>query len=107
MLAAAAGCEGSYLIGVPDVARVEVAVAPARLAVGQGAVATGVAFRANGAVIEHARRAVGFRSTDTAVASVTGVRTGEVRALAAGTAWIVGESGGRRDSVRVTVTPAP
>ena len=101
---ALAGC--SWITGVPDVDHVGVALSPTSIAVNsQPAQVVGTAYRKDGSVITHTRRTVGFRSTNPAVATVSGSGTGIVTGVTVGTAWIVGESGGKRDSVRITVTP--
>ena len=103
---ALAGC--SWITGVPDVDRVSVTVAPNSIAVnGQPASVVGTAYRKDGSVITHTRRTVGFSSTNPGVAPVSGSGTGIVTGVSVGTAWIVGESGGKKDSVQVTVTREP
>ncbi len=103
---ALAGC--SWITGVPDVDRVSVTLAPTSIAVnGQPAQVVGTAYRKDGSVITHTRRTVGFSSSNPAIASVSGSGNGVVTGVGVGTAWIVGESGGKKDSVLVTVTPTP
>lgn len=99
-----AGC--SWITGVPDVDHVTVVVSPTTITVnGQPAQVVGTAYRDDGSVITHTRRTVGFRSSDPAVASVSGSGSGVVTGVSVGTAWIIGESGGKKDSVQVSVTP--
>jgi hypothetical protein len=109
LAAAAAASACSYVEdeGWSDVARVEVYVERARLAPGDTAGVVGYAFREDGRLQTHARRAVTFRSSDAAVATVAGAGRGVVRGVAPGSAWLIGESAGRRDSVPVRVTPVP
>jgi uncharacterized protein YjdB len=98
------GC--SWITGVPNVDRVSVVVSPPTISAGgQGAQVVGEALRDDGSVITHTRRIVSFRSTNPAVATVSGSGSGVVTGVSQGTAYIVGESGGKRDSAQVTVTP--
>ncbi|MGZ8458260.1 MAG: Ig-like domain-containing protein [Gemmatirosa sp.] len=98
------GC--SWITGVPNVDRVSVVVSPPTISAGgQAAAVIGEALRDDGSVITHTRRIVSFRSTNPTVATVSGSGSGVVTGVTAGTAWIVGESGGKRDSAQVTVTP--
>jgi uncharacterized protein YjdB len=101
---ASAGC--SFITGVPGVDRVRVTLSPNTIAAGASpAVVVGEALRKDGSVITHTRRVVTFRSTNPAVATVSGSGNGAVAGVGAGTAYIVGESDGKRDSALVTVTP--
>ncbi|MDF1504375.1 Ig-like domain-containing protein [Roseisolibacter sp. H3M3-2] len=103
---AAAGC--SFITGVPDVDRVRVTLSPSTIAAtSTPAQITGEALRKDGSVINHSRRVVTFRSSNPAVATVSGTGNGVVAGVTAGSAYIIGESGGKKDSALVTVTPAP
>jgi uncharacterized protein YjdB len=100
------GC--AWITGVPNVDRVSVVVSPPSIpAGGQTAAVVGEALRDDGSVITHTRRIVSFRSSNPAVATVSGSGSGVVTGVAVGTAWIIGESGGKRDSAQITVTPPP
>ena len=103
---AAAGC--SFITGVPDVDRVRVTLSPGTIAAtSTPAQVVGEALRKDGSIITHTRRVVTFRSTNPAVATVSGSGSGVVAGVSTGTAYIVGESGGKRDSALVTVTAPP
>ena len=96
----------SWITGVPDVDRVTVTVTPATIfAGGQPGQVIGQSLRKDGSVITHNRRIVSFRSSNPAVATVSGSGTGIVSGVAAGTAYIIAENDGKRDSALVTVLP--
>ncbi len=98
------GCE--FLTGVPNVERVRVTVGNAVIAAqGPGTPVSGEAYDGDGGLINHRRRIVNFRSSDPAVATVSGAGNGTVIGISPGTAWIVGESGGKKDSAQVEVRP--
>jgi len=102
---AAAGC--SFITGVPGVDRVKVTLTPSTIAATSSpAVVVGEALRKDGSVITHSRRVVTFRSSNPAVATVSGSGNGAVAGVSPGTAYIIGESDGKRDSALVTVTGA-
>ncbi|MGZ8413189.1 MAG: hypothetical protein ACXWZS_04275 [Gemmatirosa sp.] len=102
---AIAACDGTYIEGPPTPARVTVTVVRSVLRVGDSTAITAFVLDRNGKIIQHARRVASFRSSDTGIAIVLGSGVGTVRGLAPGSATIVAESGGRRDSVIVRVTP--
>jgi uncharacterized protein YjdB len=56
-------------------------------------------------VITHNRRKPTYHSSDIAIATVSS--DGVVFGVASGTAWIVAESGGKKDSAQIKVTPTP
>ena len=98
-------CAGSYITGVPSVERMRVTAALATLPVGATTPIVGEAYDCDGRPIQHRRRMAMFLVRDTAVATVVGNGSAVLTARAVGETWIVGESGGRRDSVRIAVTP--
>jgi hypothetical protein len=98
-------CAGSYTTGVPNVDRVRVTAARASLPVGATTPIVGEAYDCDGGIIQHRRRMVMFLVRDTSVATVAGNGSAVLTARAVGATWIVGESGGKRDSVRLIVTP--
>lgn len=99
-----AGC--SFITGVPEVDRVRVTVASATIfAGGAGTPIIGEAFDKRGGIVTHRLRIVKFTSSAPTVATVSGSGNGTVLGLAPGTAWIIGESDGKKDSVQVTVQP--
>jgi uncharacterized protein YjdB len=101
---ALAGC--SWITGVPNVARVRVTATPTTISArGQGAQIVGEAYDGSGGLINHRRRIVQFHSADPAIATVSGAGTGTVLGLSPGVVWIIGESGGKKDSVQITVGP--
>jgi uncharacterized protein YjdB len=95
------GCE--FITGVPDVGYVEVSVSPPEFPAGTNSRATAAARKNGGGLITHNRRRPAFSSSDNAIATVSS--DGVVFGVAKGTAWIIAESGGKKDSARVTVTP--
>ena len=98
------GCE--FLTGVPSVDRVRVTIGNAVIAAqGAGTPVSGEAYDGDGGLINHRRRIVNFRSSDPAVATVSGAGNATVLGIAPGTAWIIGESGGKKDSAQVEVRP--
>ena len=98
------GC--TFLTGVPGVERVRVTVGNPNIAAkGPATPISGEAYDSDGGLINHRRRIVNFRSSNPAVATVSGAGQGQVLGLSVGTAWIVGESGGKKDSAQVTVGP--
>ncbi len=103
--AAAAGCTDSYGLLVPRVERLRVTAARTSLRVGDSTTVVGEAYDECGGIINHRRRAAYFLARDTAVAAVVGSGMATVTGRTAGATWIVGESGGMRDSVRLIVTP--
>jgi uncharacterized protein YjdB len=101
---AVTGCE--FLTGVPGVDRVRVTVGNAVIAAqGAGTPVSGEAYDDDGGLINHRRRIVNFRSSNPSVATVSGAGTGTVLGISAGTAWIIGESGGKKDSAQIEVRP--
>ena len=103
--AAAAGCTDTYGLMVPPVDRLRGTAARTSLRAGDTTTIGGEAYDERGALIDHRRRAAYFASRDTAVVTVAGMGLATLTARGAGATWIVGESGGKRDSVRITVTP--
>lgn len=87
----------------PAVARVEVTSGSPVLQVGQTAQLTAQAYDAAGQPMASAP--IAWATLHPAIASVSA--TGLVQALAAGSASIVASSGGRADTVTVTVSPPP
>ena len=102
---AAAGCSDSYILLVPEVRALRVTAARSSLRVGDSTAVVGEAYDAGGRIINHRRRAAHFLARDTVVATVVGSGMATVTGRKAGATWIVGESGGKRDSVRLAVTP--
>ena len=107
VVAAAVGLTGcSWITGVPSVERVRVTLGNPNIAAnGPATPISGEAYDDDGGLINHRRRIVNFRSSNPAVATVSGAGQGQVVGLSVGTAWIVGESGGKKDSAQVTVGP--
>ena len=104
-LGAATGCDRTFLGILPPVARVRIIVAGSVLRVGQSVAVLAEVYDREGAAIHHRRRAAVLASRDPAVAAVVGLGSGTLTGVAPGAVWIVAESGGVRDSIRVTVTP--
>ncbi|GLC27033.1 hypothetical protein rosag_35460 [Roseisolibacter agri] len=77
------------------------------VAAGASVPVTGESFEKSGALITHRQRIVRLTSSDPSVATVSGSGTGTVIGVKAGTAWVIGEAGGKRDSAQITVTPPP
>ena len=101
---AVTGCE--FLTGVPSVDRVRVTIGNAVIAAqGAGTPVSGEAYDDDGGLINHRRRVVNFRSSDPSVATVSGAGAGTVLGISPGTAWIIGESGGKKDSAQIEVRP--
>jgi hypothetical protein len=98
-------CASSYITSVPNVDLVRVTAARTTLSVGESTTIVGEAFDCDGRRIEHRRRMLTFLSRDTTAVAVVGSGSATLTGRARGTTWIVGESGGKRDSLRVTVTP--
>lgn len=102
---ALAGC--SWITGVPNVDRVRVTLGSRSIPAGGSVPVVGESFEKSGAVITHRQGTVRLTSSNPAVATVSGSGTGTVIGVSTGTAWIVGEARGKRDSAQITVLPPP
>jgi hypothetical protein len=98
-------CASSYVTSVPDARHVRVTAARMTFSVGESTTIVGEAYDCEGEIINHRRRIVRFVARDTTVVTVVGSGSATLAARAPGATWVVGESGGKRDSVRITVTP--
>ncbi len=108
VLAAAGACRMAH-VGPPELAALVVSVEPGVLGVGAAATVRAVPRRATGETSTDPRHRPTVWARDPAVVAVGDPRmvAGEpvwpLAARAVGATWVVAESGGRRDSVRVTV----
>ncbi|GJG85624.1 hypothetical protein tb265_08050 [Gemmatimonadetes bacterium T265] len=103
-LAAFAASACTFLTGVHSVSRVTVTVAPTTIAVNQTATAFGTAYDGNRALTGNSRYNITFSSTNQSVATVSAT-SGLVIGVTYGTAYIVGQNSGKRDSAMITVRP--
>jgi uncharacterized protein YjdB len=97
------GCH--WITGVPDVTRVEVAVSPKTLAVGQLGVANGVAIGKNGPITSTKIR-VAYTSSDPSVATVNSV-SGSIVAVGEGTTEITASTRGKSGTATLVVGKEP
>jgi hypothetical protein len=102
-------CERTYTLEIPNVARVEVSPEAATLRLGDSLRVTAVALDDRARPLSHTRRLPVWQTSDalvvrlgTRASSGTGIAVW-AHAERAGTAILQAESGGRRDSVAVTV----
>jgi len=105
MLALTTGCD--FILGVPSVTRVDVALSPSDTLKAQTAgQATATVFDGSKIITNNTKITVGYASSNSAIATVN-PSTGVITAIAPGTTIISATAHGKKGERTLTVTPEP